>query len=327
MSTPSLDAYCSAGELSPDDWTDSLIVMVSDPAASNRDLLSATLCARRGLPECEQRQWMDNLLEFALWETGRIPQRLDLCDFMIREGHAHAHSQLRWRNFGGIVHVACEAGSIDAIRWAIERAPSCIPRPGGRFGLTTLHALCLQENESTLLEGIELLRRAGAVANAPTFDGRNCLFRCASADAAAKLIEHGADPWRRDADGYTAFGYWLELGFYECAAIALRLFPEQRDAMQAWGSLLGERGAPPRFDPPLFVLGASRVFRRDEGHRALNDALNCLIASGCNPLTLDGSNKTLAERFGSPAILAAYERCALLELPSRLGEETSSKRL
>lgn len=327
MATLPLDAYCSAGELSPDDWIDSLIVMVADPTASNRDLLSATLSARRGLPEPEQRQWMDNLLEFALWETGRIPQRLDLCDFMIREGHAQVHSDLRWRNFGGIVHVACEAGSIEAIRWAIERAPSCIPRLGGRFGLTTLHALCLQENESTLLQGIELLRQAGAVADAPTFDGRNCLFRCASPNAARLLIEHGANPWLRDAEGYTAFGYWLELGFYECAATALRLFPEQRDAMQVWGSLLGERGDPPRFDPPLFVLGASRVFRRDEGHGALSDALNCLISAGCDPMIRDGSNKTLVERFGSPAILATYERRALLDQPLCPCEEASPKRL
>jgi len=327
MNPPSLAAYCSSGELSADDWTDSLMVMVADSSASNHDLLSATLSACRGLSESEQLQWMDNLLEFSLWETGRVPERLSLCDYMIREGHAQIHSDLRWRNFGGIVHVACEAGSIEAIRWAIERAPSCVQRPGGRFGLTTLHALCLQENESTLLEGIDLLIQAGAMADSPTFDGRNCLFRCSSPLAAKFLMAHGADPWRKDVDGYTAFGYWLELGFYECACAALRLFPHQCDAMQAWGSLLGERGDPPRYDPPLFVLGASRLFRRPDGQRNLSTAFNSLVSAGCDPLTRDGSNKSLTERFSDPAILAAYERSVLLDQSLQACEKITSQRL
>jgi hypothetical protein len=308
MSTPHLSDVCSAGQLDPDDWCDALIAMVSNSNASNQDLLRATYCARQGLSDDLRQTWMDNLLEFSLWETGSNPERLALCDYMVREGLACVHNAKRWRNFGGLLHVACEAASFEGIRWALEREPHAARRVGERHGLSVFHALCSREDDDDSCDVADMLAQHGAFANARTVDGRNALFRCSCPALARKLIELGADPWPYDSQGYGPMGRWLELGLWECASPALAAKREAIDEFHPWGSLAMRDGRPPMFDRPLFIVASSRSLKGAAGSLLRSRALHALADLGANPLLPDRQGLTLYQRGQCQESLSMMEQ-------------------
>lgn len=306
-----LSEACAEGALDPDDWCDCLLAMVSDPRVKNRDLLIATERASRGLERADSQLWMDNLLEFSLWHTGSLPERLDLCDYLYREGNARLDSSKRWSSHGGLLHVACEGASYSGISWALERDPGAVFRRGGRLGLTAIHALCARDTLVGSLEGLELLMRHGADPNAISCDGRTALFRCSMTPLALRLMALGADPWLLDTDGFGVVGLWLELGLAECAETAFRSRRSELGSAHPWGSLSLSKGSTPRRDPALFIPACSAHLRGERAIAERDECMRALVALGADPLGLDGSGRTLFERAPSAFTLSLMERAQL----------------
>ena len=315
MKTHSLLEACSSGSLHPEDWCDQLIDMVSDPNVSNQELFIATRLASRGCIAHDRTAWMDNLLEFSLWETGHISSRLDLCDYLVREGHALFDSPQRWNHYGGLLHVACEAASLDGICWALNHNPGAAKRSGGRLRIGVYHALCFNENTNTALAAIDILNTAGADASHCSRDGRNALFRCTDSLISSRLIELGADPWSLDQDGYNPVGAWLETGYTECAIPAFKIRPHSINDFIPWGSInLGVRRLEtPLMDRPLFIATTAPCLQGQQSilQNFRSNALNLLTELGANPLLLDANGLTLFERSKCPASFSHMEKSRL----------------
>ena len=303
-----LHLACSHGALHPCDWARPLWEMVENPSFGPRDLLRACEMAQAGLDEPQRRLWMENLLEFSLWATGSIPQRLDLCQHLVGEGLAPFSSARRWADFGGLLHIACEAGSLQAIEWALAREPLAATRPGGKLGIGALHSLALNVGEGAA-RAATLLIAAGADPRHRSRDGRCALFRCAGNPQLSRaLIQAGADPLAPDLQGYCALGLWLEWGDIDSAAAAFDAGVDLQ-APLPWGSC--SRSPASRLDRPLFIAACSPSLAGGWGGDARRHALDALAGLGADPLALDASGRTLFERSQLPQALALMEEAAL----------------
>lgn len=308
--TPTLEAACSQEGLLSEDWSPELIAMVADPRASNRDLLAATSLAARGLGPNDVQAWRDDLIEYSLWETGRIPERLGLCAYLVSIGAGRVSSPARWRSFGGLLHIACEAGSIAGIQWALEREPSSIRRPGGRLGISPFHALQMNDSDEVALAAVKLLSSAGADINAVSADGRNALFRCSSAAVAELMIDLGADPEQLDAKGFSPLGLWIELGFWPAARKAFASRPALIDGMLPWGSMSRSLSVP-LFDRPFFIAACASAGMRTHWVDERQILLDGIVSLGANPTLLDARGRSAHERSACPMVLAHMEQWIL----------------
>jgi ankyrin repeat protein len=318
----SLDQACAQGALAPQDWTQQLLAMVEDCAVDNRDLLAVCQMASRGLDARGREQWMDHLIEFSLWETGSQPERLALCDHLVRSGLARVSSPARWSSFGGLVHIACEAGSIDALQWALEREPGAVRRPGGLLGIGPFHALAMRGDRSMAQAAAPLLVAAGADPDARSRDGRSALFRaCGNAPLVEFLLGAGSDPMALDTQGFCALGYWLELGDWDSAALALH--GADPDAFLPWGSAQPRSLDAPRLDRPLFIAACSPALSHDWGAAPRQACVAGLAALGADPLALDARGKTLWERSNLFQALSLMERASLASHCPPVGSSAS----
>lgn len=303
---------CCSGDLNADDWCDSLIEFVSDPTISNQGLVEACSAACRGLDAPARLEWMDNLIEFSLWESGKRSDRLSLCDYAVREGLAPFDSPRRWRFFGGLLHVACEGASIDGVRWALEHQPGAAMRRGGGLGVWVVHALCNRGPSPDAVEIWEMLSAHGARADLATGDGQNALFRCEDSALAARLMLDGADPWAPDLGGFTAVGRWLETAQWPCVEAAFAARPADLERLTGWGEFSGrDRSGPARHDRPLFIAACSRVLRGQASAEARDRALSMLVALGADPLARDEMGRSLFERSGLLIGLSLQEHTEL----------------
>ena len=307
-----------------------LASMVSDPDISNRDLLAATALSSRGLPQQQALAWTDNLIEFSLSETGRIPERLGLCSYLVSIGAGRIASPQRWRSFGGLLHIACEAGSIDAIEWALLREPLAINRPGGSFQTSPFHALQMNESESVALAAATLLAAAGCDINARSVDGQTALFRCFLEPLAELMLDLGADPHLLDANGFSPFGLWIEVGLARPVRKLIGSRPRLADAPTPWGSMEAY-GRPPLIDRPFIIASCSSSLAPALGNcpaglrpvRGRSALLDELCALGADPTLLDANGLDAYQRSGSPLALAHIERHLLTRgSPSRANATT-----
>lgn len=307
---------CASGALLVEDWCEGFLALISDPEASNRDVLAATRAAGRSLAPSERQRWLDDLVEFALWESGRQPGRLALCDHVVRSGLAPFDPPWRWRSgpVGGLLHIACEGASYEGVLWALRRGPRTILRRGGSLGVSVAHTLANRSRGEEAARIWGLLRAHGARADALTDDGRSALFRCDDPELASELMRGGADPWLTDARGFAAGSFWLESGNWDCARLAFEAAPWRLDAPIPWGEISSARSArPPLFDRPLFVAACSPALRMARGRAGSSqtDILEELVRMGADPLALDSEGRSLHQRSANPVALALQERSAL----------------
>jgi hypothetical protein len=229
---------------------------------------------------------------------------------MARSGIARIASPKRWSNYGGLLHVACEGGNMESIAWAFEREPAALHRRGGRFQLPSLHALCLNPSTPTAIEAFGFLTRHGASPSELSNDGRSALFRCGDPALSALFLAAGANPWLEDEDGFAPFGFWLELGYWRSALLALEREPLHANEFQPWGSFSNGRGAP-LHDRPLFILAASRGLADPVDKRERIQALSAFIALGCDPSLLDRQGRGLHQRARGSEWLSLVETSIL----------------
>lgn len=280
-----LDALAQVGRWAPDpeDGAEGLIEAVCDPLWRNEDLLRFVLI-RAGRCDPERRaQWLAQLLEFSIWETHSQPRRLELCQGIVESGIAPFHHAPSWRHFGGLLHVASEAGSLEAARWAYRSAPSELFSLGGQYGLTPLHCAASRCDPQGL-SVVEALLEWGLSASAQTNDDRNALFRVQDPAIASALMRAGADPLQPDSQGYCALGYWLETGAWDLARLC---FIGESEA-----PALADINAPLRFGSFL-SKGESRPFLRE-----LPAAIYALSASGARD-ALHAENLAEMARLGA----------------------------
>ena len=311
---------CGSGVLQVEDWCEGFLALISDPAASNRDVLAAAQAAGRALGYNDRQRWLDDLVEFTLWESGLQPHRLDLCDYVVRLGLAQFDPPWRWRSgpVGGLLHIACEGASYEGVLWALQRSPGSILRRGGSSKVSVAHTLANRGRGENAGRIWRLLADHGARADALSEDGRTALFRCYDPELASALMHAGADPWRPDALGFVAASFWLESGNWDCARLAFALHPEKINTRIPWGTFVAKRYAtPPCLDLPLFIVACSSTICMDSPRAGLTqrEILDEMVDMGADARALDHEGLSLYERSGNPVALALQERCELDDLP------------
>lgn len=335
MAIEQLLSEAQKGRLDHEDWNEAFYEIFLSPDFSNERLLEIATQAGSGLEPSGARAWMNQLLECALYGTQERPDRLALCQQLLREGLADFDHPRRWEDFGGLLHLACEGASLEALRWVAARDPECAHRPGGLHGLTPFHCLCNRtpnDSDEITIPIARFLITLGLHPDARTLDQRNALYRCVSPGLAGELIRLGSNPWMVDAQGLSLLGYWLEMGLHEQALMVFKTRPGSINQPLSMSSdsafsRSATRLSTPRhgsyMERPLFILAGSPFFL---SHPDFPAALSALVRAGADALSRDRLGRSLIEACPHPAARSLYER-ALLESTASDAQGRSGRRL
>lgn len=297
----------------------------ANPQWRNEDLLTYTLRRANRCSAEGRATWMAYLLENCIWHTHTLPHRLHLCKEIIQTGLADFHYEPAWDGFGGLLHIAAEAGSLEALQWAYEQAPADLFRSGGSFRLTPLHCAALRDDEESSVI-IEKLLAWGVDPHALTRDGRSALFRARIPQNAALLMKAGVNPLQDDYEGFSALGFWLEMGLWPLAKL---YYQEHLDASNAlrmplkYGSLHLHRYYT-QSDLPASIYAQNIHTREHDGYV---DHLLDMLHLGARFDVPGAGGKSTLDHIKDASVRALLEREDLLMSSVPLTRQSEIKRL